>query len=409
MQRHARSLLPQFSLAVFVLSAAGCQCHHDPGTSDSFADMNVVWSDVDGTVRVNRDATYNFGTAFVGDSIEKEMTVRNLGTSDLTLTSLVQASGVATTIGSTVVPNAYYTVSFTPPITVAPSADVTFDMKFTPQVGVANPVSVLTLTGDGTRPEDNTATITLTGTGQGGICDLPTVLDFGDVPLGAHFVLDWVFKNPAAIAATANVGVITGADATSFTSDTNGDPPLPAMNQAQVNFTFSPVRDSGAYTAQVTMKGPGDCPQGNVTLKGNGANTVLSWTPTSIDYGYVSPNISAPRDVIFTNTSNVPIVLTNVQTNLPSDFAYLNDATDTPTTFTVAGWRQHRILTVAWPACGPRRAQHDARVRHRPLRRAARQHRPEVLRRRPQHRGHAAPDAEPSARSACSRRRRRIR
>ncbi len=154
--------------------------------------------------------------------------------------------------------------------------------------------------------------------------------------------------------------MVVGADAMSLVQDATGDLSLPAMGSAAVNFTFSPT-ELRAYTATVKMKGPGDCPEGDVLLKGSGANSVLSWAPTSIDYGYVSLNVSAPQDVVFTNMSNVPIQLTNIVSSMPSDFQYMPPMGETPTTLTAEGQRSdaphHRVPPVR--PLGPR--QRDGR------------------------------------------------
>ena len=340
-------------LSVVALISSGCDCRGKGGVGSNYAELGVVWQDTDGTERVNRDATYDFGAAFVGERVTKQLLVRNWGRSQLKLVLLEQTEGATVSIGDELKPQSYFEVKFTPVITVDATQEIAIDMAFTPRVGVQHPVAKLLLTAEGTRPEDNTAVITLKGQGEGGICDLPTVLDFGEVPLGEHFKLPWKFKNPAMLEASINVSPITGSDAMTFSQNFMGDVPVAAGGERVVEFTFSPteLRD---YEAKVTMKGPGDCPAGEVILKGKGADGVLSWTPMSIDYGYVSPNVTAPREVIFTNKSNVPIVLTNVRTDY-ADFFYEPPMGDTATTFTVAGGGQSKMTVSVRPSSlGPR-------------------------------------------------------
>src|SRR5262245_29122854 len=100
MQRLARALVPFYALTMAAVSVSGCQCHHGPGTGDSFAVIEVKWTDKDGNAHADRDATYDFGPAFVGDRVAKQMHIRNGGLSTLVLDSLVQASGVDVTIGT---------------------------------------------------------------------------------------------------------------------------------------------------------------------------------------------------------------------------------------------------------------------------------------------------------------------
>ncbi len=334
--------------SVVALIASGCDCRGRGGVQENWAELGVVWKDVDGTERVNRDATYDFGPAFVGERVTKQMLVRNWGSGDLKLVLLEQTEGAAVSIGDDVKADAYFEVKFKPTLNVVATQEIAIDMAFTPRIGVQHPVAKLLLTAEGTRPEDATAIITLKGTGEGGICDLPTVLDFGEVPLGETLKLGHTFKNPAQLDATINVGGITGSDAASFGSNFSGDVPVMSMGTRTVEFSFSPteLRD---YEAKVTMKGPGDCPPGEVILKGKGADSILSWTPASIDYGYVSTNFSAPREVTFTNRSNVPIVITNIRTNY-ADFFYEPPMGETPTTFTIAGGGQSKMVVSCRPS-----------------------------------------------------------
>lgn len=341
--------------SVVALISTGCDCRGKGGIGTNFAELGVVWKDVDGTERVNRDATYDFGAAFVGERVTKQLLVRNWGGSPLKLVLLEQTEGATVSIGDENKPGAYFEVKFTPVINVDATQEVAVEMAFTPRIGIQHPVAKLLLTAEGTRPEDNTAVITLKGQGEGGICDLPTVLDFGEVPLGESFKLPWKFKNPSMLDATINVGTITGSDAASFAQNFMGDVPILAGGERIVEFTFSPteLRD---YEVKVTLKGAGDCPAGEVILKGKGSDGVLTWTPPSIDYGYVSPNVTAPREVTFTNKSNVPIVITNIRTNY-ADFFYEPPMGETPTTFTVAGGGQSKLVISCRPSSlGPRSA-----------------------------------------------------
>jgi len=343
------------ALAVSTLIAfigGGCDCRGKGGVGANLAELGVVWHD-GATEVVNRDATYDFGAAFVGERITKQLVVRNLAAGTLTLTDLSQGDGDAVSIGANTKDNSYFEVDFNPPYDVAATSEVQIQMAFTPRVGKKHPIARLLLTTEGTAPGAATAVITLKATGEGGACDLPTVIDFGEVPLGETFKLDFTFKNPSQVPGMVNVGMIAGSDAASFGSNFTGEGAIPAMGERKVEFSFSPteLRD---YEVKVMLKGTGDCPPGEVTLKGKGANEVLTWTPTSIDYGYVSPTVSAPREVTFTNRSNSPIVLTNIASSY-ADFAYEPPMGDTPTSFTVAGGGTTKMVVAFKPSSlGPR-------------------------------------------------------
>ncbi len=218
---------------------------------------------------------------------------------------------------------------------VEATGELDLDMFFTPHSG-QDYVVRLTLTAENTAPGEETATITLLGKGQGGACDLPAVLDFGQVPVGDRFTLSVDLQNPGAINGSATVGDIMGVDAPVFDITPKGSVGVPAMTTAKVTVGFSPTQKRD-YTATVTLKPAGDCPEQTVTLKGSGADDVLTWAPVDLDYGYVSPSVEAPRQVIFTNTSNVPITLTQVVTSMPTDFLYRDPAGTGSTDFIVPG------------------------------------------------------------------------
>ncbi|MBK7857585.1 MAG: choice-of-anchor D domain-containing protein [Archangiaceae bacterium] len=337
-------------MAVLFLAGLGtsaCDCHGNGGVGQGLGDLGIVWKDADG-VRVDRDATFDFGSAFVGERIALQMVVRNSGRGALRLVDLTQTDGALTSIGDPVKEGSYFEVKFTPVVTVEATGETVVDLAFTPRVGLSHPVAKLKLTAENTRTEDDTAVITLKGQGEGGACELPSVLDFGEVPLGEHFKLGHTFKNTAMISTTIHVGDVTGPDAASFVANFSGDATVPAQGERVSEFTFSPT-ELRSYQARVTMKGPGDCPEGEVQLIGKGADQVLTWEPDHLDFGYVSPMVSAPREVTFTNHSNVPIVLTGVGTDY-MDFSYLPGMGETPTTFTVAGGGTSKLTVACRPS-----------------------------------------------------------
>ncbi|MBL8953307.1 MAG: choice-of-anchor D domain-containing protein [Myxococcaceae bacterium] len=345
------------SFSIFVaLIAGGCDCRKNGGPGTTFAELGVVWRDGNGNEVVDRDATYDFGAAFVGERVTKQLIVRNVGGAPLTLAALTHGDGVTVSIGADKKENSYFEVDFTPPVDVAATGEVTFQMAFTPRTGVKNPVARLLLRAEGTAPGEAEATITLRAVGEGGACELPTEINFGEVPLGETFKLGHTFNNPASVIGTANVSAITGADATSFGSNVTGDAQVEPMGMRAVEFSFSPT-ELREYEARVTLKGTGDCPAGEVVLKGKGADSVLTWTPQRIDYGYVSVNVETPREITFTNRSNAPIRLTNIRSDY-ADFIYLPPAGDTNDTFTVAGGGESKLRVACKPSSlGPRSAR----------------------------------------------------
>lgn len=353
-----RPLSQSISYALFLsvgLFAAGCNCR---GTSvgASTGDLGVVWKDGTGVELVNRDAVYDFGTAFAGEKVPKKLIIRNSGKGALALTSLEVVEGASTTIGADIKSDAIFTVNFEPDAEVASTAEVEIDMAFTPRGGKDYFVK-LKLSVAGAKDGEDVATILLKGKGEGGGCATPTEIDFGPVPVGDRFLTPIEIKNPHSINGTANIGMMMGADAPAFDVGPQGDVAIPAMSSLTVNIGFAPTQKR-EYTATVVMKGPGECEPALVTVKGVGVDDVLTWTPTTLDFGYVSPGIEAGRQVVFKNLSKVPITLTQVVSTMPTDFLYKDPQGTGATTFTVPGEGVSAPMTVACKpsGLGPRSA-----------------------------------------------------
>ncbi len=348
--RSAGRLSSAIALLVVAGSVAGCNCRGST-IGSSNAELKVVWSDATSVVHVDRDAVYDFGTAFSGEKISKKLIIRNTGKSPLRLISLEKVEGASVTLGADAKTDAAFEVKFEPDAEVASTAELEIDMLFTPRGGKDYSVKLL-LSAGGTMADENTATILLTGKGEGGGCSIPTELDFGPVPVGDRFELPVEMKNTHAISGVAVVGEVTGTDASSFDAAPKGDVTIAAMTSVMIKAGFAPTQKRD-YAASVKMKGPGECEPVDVKLKGTGVDDVLTWTPSSLDYGYVSPTVEAGRQVVFTNLSKVPITITQVATSMPTDFLFKDPAgTGTATTFTIPGDGVPTALTVACKPTG---------------------------------------------------------
>ncbi len=345
--------VPALVAAALVVSVSGCNCNRGNGLTNNYGEIGVVWRDATNTRIVNRDATYDFGSALTGDRKQLSLTVTNTGAGKLTLSKLELTSGDPVAVIGTDVPMATtaFEVNFTAPVEIDPAGQADFDMFFTPKTLKGDYNSKLTLTAEGTRAEDATATITLLGKSEKGACDLPSSINFGKVALGETFPFTVPFINPTTIDATGNAGDITGADATSFGYAPNspkGVVQVPAMTTKNVVITFSPT-EKRLYSAQVVLRGPGACPDTTVTLTGEGSDATLSWTPKNLTYGNVAPGNEVVKEVVFTNPASVPLTLTNVSSMLP-DFYQVVPAGQNGNTFTV---QPNGVPTTMKIACNP--------------------------------------------------------
>ena len=343
-----------FGLTAFVIlsTSSSCTCKNDPGAVSRFAEIGVVWRNEAGTQLISRDATYEFGSTLSGDTKRMVMTVRNTGSIKLTLSKLELVEGDGLTIGSAVEGDSSFAVKFKA-TDVNPSEQVEFEMFFTPQALKGSFTSKLALTGEGARPEDSKATITLKGGGEKGACDLPDRLDFGSVQVGETqpFILD--MYNPTTLVATGFAGDITGPDAASFPyrdGSPRGNVDVQPKQTVPVVITFSPT-EKREYTAQVVLHGPGNCPQKTVTITGRGGDETLTWAPSDqLAFGFVNPGSDAIKEVVFTNPSGLPIVLQQVGTTMPTDFFQKVTAGADETKFVVPGGGVPTPLKIA---CSP--------------------------------------------------------
>lgn len=338
------------ALASFAMVVSGCKCNTGQVESRN-GEIVVIWRNAAGERLLNRDATYDFGKALVGQRVVKPITLRNTGDIALTLTKLELTEGDEVVFGKPGMVSGTSTSAFESEfdtIEIGPSDQHDFNVAFTPKGLKAAYRSKLTLTTEGTRFEDATASITLIGNGEAGACDLPSRIDFGKVAVGETFPFNYPLNNPTSIDATGHTGAISGADATSFgygTGSAAGDVPVAAMSSANIVFTFSPT-EMREYNAEVVVHGAGECPDQTVTIHGIGSNETLTWSPIDINYGFVNPGSETLREVVFVNPAAAPITLTAVRSTNENAFYTV----PTGTTFTVPG---NSVPTPMKIACNP--------------------------------------------------------
>ena len=349
---HTRSTHTFAALLLSALTLWGCDCGGQKITT-KFGVLQVLWKDpATGEVVRSRDATYDFGTALVGETKQLVMTVRNDGEGALTLNSLERTDGDTTSIAPNLTNGAPFFVDFKPDTVIAQGTQVEFPMTFSPTALQGGFLSKLKLVSSGTRTEDSEATITLKAQGEKGACELPALIDFGNVPVGETLTYSVEFKNTTNVAAQGEAGPITGNDAAAFGYKNAGLPgsvTVQPMTSFKVEITFTPT-EKREYQARVTLRGAGGCPPVDAVIRAVGSDDVLTWTPARLNFGLVSPGFDSVKEVVFTNTSNVPITLTQITTSMPTDFFHRVAAGADATVFTVPGGGMPQKMKVA---CSP--------------------------------------------------------
>ncbi|MGA9520955.1 MAG: choice-of-anchor D domain-containing protein [Myxococcaceae bacterium] len=356
-------MLVGFVFAAAVVSQA-CQCA-GVEVSRSYGELGIVHRDESDQIIISRDATYDFGTLMLGETLQKKLIVKNLGGGPLNLVSIEPVEGTDVTVGSKVVEGAALDVRFIPNTGVGASESVEFDMVFSPRKAEGNPPTQdflvkLVLTADGTREGEGTATITLRATAVSSACLVPPLIDFGEVALGMHGAKSIELENRSAVDTQAFVGPIT-----SETGDHQAFGAAPGMLESplmiaagtarSLDFEFRPT-EARAYSAKVKVRPGTYCDETEVTLTGRGLDGGIEWTPTSLDFHYVSPGTEAVKWVTFKNLSSVNVELFDIATSLPADLAMKSEEGADPTKFVVPAHGERQMPVVCNPTSLGKRA-----------------------------------------------------
>ncbi|MDP1915129.1 MAG: choice-of-anchor D domain-containing protein [Myxococcales bacterium] len=318
------------SVALLVLSAAafaacdGCNSRR-PGLQSSVGELALVWQGPDFARMVDRDAKYDFGYALVGETRQAVVVAKNVGTGPLTLTALARLEGDEVSIAPLLQPTAPFAAEFTSR-TLTASEEASYVVTFSPRGGRSAYFTKLRLYADGALETASTADITLVAKGDLGSCDLPRVIDLGNVPVGDTFASAFKFKNATMQDTEATIGGFEGGDAAAFGFGENtaaGKVLVAANGETTVFFTVSPT-EQRAYETTIQLAGAGpSCEPVTVVVKANGVEDVLSWTPMNLRFGLVSPGFEREMQVVFTNTATGPVELTNITVSSPQDFSHV--------------------------------------------------------------------------------------
>ncbi|MDP3500516.1 MAG: hypothetical protein Q8S33_09290 [Myxococcales bacterium] len=262
----------------------------------------------------------DFGTVPMTKRVTRVITLSNVGRSALRLEGFAkEGSGPAVQLGMAVVePDPVFGIDFEPiDLPVGESRELTF--FFHPpedptQVTVAHEVT-LKLTLPNADPMAPPTLLTLKGTALRGECDFPARIDFGAVATGDTFTIVEALKNRRATESFPRVDEVVSADMVfSLSSDSpRGEFSLAPGRDKNVTFQFAPT-ESRDYFATIKVLPADGCPEVNVRLVGSGVANVLSWTPTTLDFGYVQPSLTVTGDVTFSNQSFKAIELSALTT-----------------------------------------------------------------------------------------------
>jgi len=262
----------------------------------------------------------DFGTVPMTKKVSRVVTLRNVGRADLRLEAFAkEGMGPAVRLGMAVVEaDPVFGIDFEPfDLPVGESKELTF--FFQPpedpaQTTVAHEVK-LKLSMPNADPNAAPTFLTLKGLALRGECDFPARIDFGAVARGDTFSIVQALKNRRATDSFPRVGEVTSADMVfSLSSDSpRGEFALAPGRDKNVTFLFAPTETRDYFGTVVVLPADG-CPEVNVRLVGTGVDNVLSWAPSTLDFGYITPGIMVTGEVTFSNQSFKAVELTALTT-----------------------------------------------------------------------------------------------
>ncbi|MFD0894047.1 choice-of-anchor D domain-containing protein [Luteolibacter ambystomatis] len=264
-------------------------------------------------------STVAYGNVMVGASLVKTFTVRNVGTSVLTLTGVTKDG----------TNQAEFTVGSLSGTSVAPGATVTFNVTFIPTALGARTAAIhigsddadenpfdIALTGNGTGPEITVEQPSLNNVPDGG------TVAYGSTNLGTPVVKTFTVKNSGNSNLTLTGVTKDGTDAADFTIGSLGSTVIAPASVTTFNVTFNPSV-LGAKTAAIHI-GSDDSDENpfDITLTGTGtapeiaveqpAGTDLTDGSSTIDYGTLTVGSPSVKTFTVRNTGNSTLTLSAI-------------------------------------------------------------------------------------------------
>lgn len=224
-------------------------------------------------------AALNFGTVFVGSSLDRSFTIQNIGGRTLTGTLATTCPAFSIIIGSG-------------DFSLGAGESWQVIVRFSP----ASPGAVQCVI----TPSDRCSTVACSGTGEARpLCSVvPTSLDFGTVIVGADSTQTFTITNIGGGTLSGSVGGITPRTSYSIVSG-GGTFDLVAGQSRVVTIRFSPtVEQPPGCTVTLGTTG---C--SSVSCTGTGeAHPICTVDPAGLDFGIVPIGTTADMDFTITNT-----------------------------------------------------------------------------------------------------------
>jgi hypothetical protein len=307
-----RALLPLASI-VALGACDGCR----PMIREQVYGEPRVLVEVDG---VNVETTdLDFGSVPMTKKVTRVVRLTNVGRAAMQFDGFTkEGMGPAVQLGTKLVePNPVFGIDIEPfELPIGESRELTFFFQPPEDARTTVPHEVkLKLEVPNANPNAAPSFLTLKGTALRGECEFPAVLDFGAVARGDTFTLVQTVRNRRMVDSFPRVGDVMAADPVfSLSPDSpRGEFTLAPNRDKNLTFQFTPT-ETRDYLGSIKVLPADGCPEVTVRLVGTGVDSVLSWAPSTVEFGYVQPGLTVTQDVTFSNQSFTPVSLSMLAT-----------------------------------------------------------------------------------------------
>lgn len=305
---------PLSLLCALAVLASACS----PTPSRQLGELELIFFLEDGIAVAGRDALYDLGPVGPGGKRTMRATARNTGSGPLTLAGFERVEGdAARALPGVDDANPIFTATLAD--TVVPAGQSRdFELTFSPSAATTAARTVLRLLATNAAPTRDAANLTLTGTRAD--CEAPGGIDFGVVVRGDSLTQSLTFTNSRPVETQLHVSDLVGEGFAFANGSSHGTFTLAAGAKREVSVAFAPTA-ARAYSGTLDLATE-RCGPMRVRLSGHGVDSVLTWTPATVDFGYAPSGRTAVRDVTFENLGLKPVQLSSLgvfEGSSPSD------------------------------------------------------------------------------------------
>lgn len=293
----------RLALLGLTLAVSGCQCGAGGNLTSRYGDLVIVQLGATGREVLTREATIAVPPAFMETLGVSEVPVRNVGLEEISISSVTRLEG-----------DESISLDDANGLLIAPDNDAVLPVRFSPPqasdatLAGATHRAKFSLKLSGAREGEDELLIELVALAVARDCYVPSLIDFGQVPLNQAVVSPLVLENGRALPASTTLGGLMGADASAFFFDATSPFEVPAGARVEVPVRFSPLEER-RYEATITIQRSAACPSAQVRLTGEGSDQALSWSPARLDFGRIPLGVSVTKTVTVVNNSNVTLSL----------------------------------------------------------------------------------------------------